>query len=184
MANWRPNTAPIASPMEWLKKKIHVGAMAWRRWPSVFQDSIKNRAPRWRMKSPIGFGNFLATLCHRPPPPEHSSQPATAAVVFVAAITILVPLAVAIAAVVRRFYLIVVCCMCPPPSLSPPPPPPPPLLLLLLLSSSLPSPSTLQSMPWEEEEVLMGLALSCATHRASGGCPNPNLQKSEFGGNI
>ena len=84
----------------------------------------------------------------------------------------------------RRLYLIVVCCMCLPPSLSPPQPPPPPLLLLLLLSLLLPSPSTLQAMPWEEEEVLMGLALSCATHRASGGCPNPNLQKSEFGGNI
>ena len=43
--------------------------IAWRGrgWPSVFQDSVKNMAPRWRMKSPNGFCEFLATLCHRPP---------------------------------------------------------------------------------------------------------------------
>ncbi len=47
--------------VEWLKKKIrHGGIMAWRGWPSVFQDSLKNMAPCWRMKLPNGFCNFLA----------------------------------------------------------------------------------------------------------------------------
>ena len=40
---------------------------------SVFQDSVKNMAPCWRMKSPNGCCDFLATLCRRLPPPEHSS---------------------------------------------------------------------------------------------------------------
>ena len=32
--------------------------------PSVFQDSIKTMAPCWRMKSPNGYCNFLATPIH------------------------------------------------------------------------------------------------------------------------
>ena len=36
----------------------HVGAMAWRRWSSVFQDSVKDMAPCWRMKLPNGFAFF------------------------------------------------------------------------------------------------------------------------------
>ena len=32
----------------------HVGAMAWCGWPSMFLDSVKNMAPRWRMISPNG----------------------------------------------------------------------------------------------------------------------------------
>jgi hypothetical protein len=50
--------------MEWFKIFFfrHGGAMAWRGWPSVFQDIVKNMAPRWRMKSPSGFCDFLATL--------------------------------------------------------------------------------------------------------------------------
>ena len=40
---------------------LHVGAMAWCRWPSVFQDSVKNMAPRCWVKSPNGFCDFLVT---------------------------------------------------------------------------------------------------------------------------
>jgi hypothetical protein len=39
----------------------HGGAMAWRGWTSVFQDSVKNMAPRCWVKSPNGFCDFLAT---------------------------------------------------------------------------------------------------------------------------
>jgi hypothetical protein len=90
----------------------HGGAMAWRGWPSVFQDSVKNMAPCWRMKSPNVFCDFLATVCHRPPTYILQNQntllplsppPATAAavVVFViTAITVIVPSAVPVAAVV------------------------------------------------------------------------------------
>jgi hypothetical protein len=39
----------------------HGGAMAWRGWASVFQDSVKNMAPRCWVKSPNGFCDFLAT---------------------------------------------------------------------------------------------------------------------------
>ena len=84
--------------------------MAWRGWPSVFQDSVKNVAPRWRMKSPNDFCDFLATLCHRPPtydsqntllPPSPPPATAAAVVAFViAAITVIVTSAVAVAAVV------------------------------------------------------------------------------------
>ena len=52
--------------------------MAWRRWPSVFQDSVKNTVPPWQIKWPNDFCNFLATLCQSPPPPEHSSATAAA----------------------------------------------------------------------------------------------------------
>jgi hypothetical protein len=76
--------------------------MAWHGWPSVFQDSVKNKAPRWRMKSPNGFCDFLVTLCHRPPTPEHS--PAAVAASghrrrSHCRITVIVPPAVAVAAV-------------------------------------------------------------------------------------
>ncbi len=50
--------------------------MAWRGWPSVFQDSVKNMAPHWRMKLTNGFCDFLATLCHRPP--TYSRTPSAA----------------------------------------------------------------------------------------------------------
>jgi hypothetical protein len=39
----------------------HGGAMAWRGWASVFQDIVKNMAPRCWVKSPNGFCDFLAT---------------------------------------------------------------------------------------------------------------------------
>jgi len=119
----------------------HVGTMAWCRWPSVFQDSVKNTVPHWRMKLPICF----PSSCHRP-----SSMP---------------PLSSCCCRGHRcfflhcRFKLIVVYCMCPPPSLLPPPlslslSSSPPLPLSLLLSLLPPSPSMLQAMPWEEEEVV------------------------------
>ena len=107
----------------------------------MFQDTVKNTAPRWRMKSPIGFGDFLATLCpalllQNTPLPQPSPPPATAAAfVVVAAITVIVPSVVTITTVVLMLLplrlplpLLVDCsvlyegCMCQPPSLSPPTP--------------------------------------------------------------
>jgi hypothetical protein len=67
----------------------------------------KHMAPRWRMKSPNGLCDFMATICHRPltysRTPSAASLAATAAAVVVfiiTAITVIVPSAVAVAAVV------------------------------------------------------------------------------------
>ena len=102
----------------------HVGTMAWRRWPSVFQDSVKNTAPRWRMKLPNGFSIFwrpsATTLLLQNTRPQLSPPLATAAtVVIFATITAIVPSAIAAASVLVLVLL--------------PPPLPPPRLLLPLL---------------------------------------------------
>ncbi len=88
----------------------------------MFQDSAKNMVPRWRMKSPNGFCDFLATLCHRPPTYARTlfCRRGGAVVVFVVAtITVIVPSAVSVAAVVLVSL-----------------PPPPPRLPLPLLAFS------------------------------------------------
>ena len=101
----------------------HVGDRQWRGWSSVFQDSVKNMAPRSWMKSPNSFCDFLATTIFFRT--LAATVATAAAVVVVAAISAIVPSAV-IAAVVLVSL--------PPP---PPPPPPPSLPLPLLVDCCL-----------------------------------------------
>jgi len=88
----------------------HGGAMAWRGWSSVFQDSVKNMVPRSWVKSPNGFCDFLATTIHHLTHPTHPSlrtpRPSSARTLFPA----IVPSAVVAAVVLVSLPL-------PPPSL-------------------------------------------------------------------
>jgi len=50
--------APLLLHMHWSGFIFffrHGGAMTWHGWSSVFQDSVKNMAPRSWVKSPNGF---------------------------------------------------------------------------------------------------------------------------------
>jgi hypothetical protein len=139
-----------------------------------FSGQRQNTVPRWWMKSPNGFCDFLATLSTALLRQNSfvalaASVVTAATVVLVAFITVIVLSAVAVAAIVLvslppwppRLPLLLVfdCCVlsvstCLPPSLPPLPllsssPPP----LSLLLSSLPPSMLMLQAMRWEEEEV-------------------------------